>query len=142
MLLCDRGQSLFIWGDKVILLLWNHLSKFPCSLMFINIIVIKTSESRAIPRFEILKGHQVLGFFYDKKINEEKIGINIKHEGHTCEVIRAIMYMYIFLWWWKVLVHVDMIKTAQHYRCKRNATFPTAWMSFITIKFTEVMFSP
>lgn len=51
--------------------------------MFINIIVIKTSESRAIPRFEILKGHQVLGFFYDKKINEEKIGINIKHEGHA-----------------------------------------------------------
>lgn len=65
--------------------------------MFINIIVIKTSESRAIPRFEILKGHQVLGVFYDKKIKEEKIGINIKHEGHTCEVIRAIMYMYIFL---------------------------------------------
>lgn len=75
----------------------KSLTKFPCSLMFINIIVIKPSESRAIPRFEILKGHQVLGFFYDKKINEEKIGINIKHEGHTCEVIRAIMYMYIFL---------------------------------------------
>lgn len=141
MLLCDRGQSLFIWGDKVILLLWNHLSKFPCSLMFINIIVIKTSESRAIPRFEILKGHQVSGFFYDKKINEEKIGINIKHEGHTCEVFRAIMYMYIFLCWWKILVDI-IKKTAQHYNCKRNETFPTAWMSFITIKCTEVMFSP
>lgn len=61
----------------------KSLTKFPCSLMFINIIVIKTSESRAIPRFEILKGHQVLGVFYDKKINEEKIGINIKHEGHA-----------------------------------------------------------
>lgn len=72
------------------------LIKFFCSLMFINIIVIKILESRVIFRFEILKGYQVLGVFYDKKINEEKIGINIKYEGYICEVIRVIMYMYIY----------------------------------------------